>query len=117
MNAEGSAYILLSSTEHIPPFIKEKFEKEILPKQFTIPPKPEWRTLYFCAGRKDKIGKVDIVGLLLQKGKLTKEELGIIEVLDKQSFAAVKSNKIDEVLKLIKEEKIKGRKFKVGISQ
>jgi len=117
MNAEGTAYVLLSLTEQIPPFIKNTIEKVVLPQKLSLPPKTEWRTLYFAEGKKDKISKVDIVGLLLQKGKLAKDELGLIEVLDKQSFAAVKSNKIDQVLKLLKDEKMKGRKFKMGISE
>jgi ATP-independent RNA helicase DbpA len=72
--------------------------------------------LYFGAGKKDKIGKIDIVGVLLQKGKLAKDELGLIEVLDRMSFAAVKSDKIEKVVALIRNEKMKGRKIKVEIS-
>jgi hypothetical protein len=72
--------------------------------------------LYFGAGKKDKIGKIDIVGVLLQKGKLAKDELGLIEVLDRMAFAAVKSDKIEKVVALIRNEKMKGRKIKVEIS-
>lgn len=117
MNTGGTSYILLSSAEHIPPFVEDKPEKEILPEKISLPPKSEWQTLHFAAGKKDKISKTDIVGLLLQKGKLAKDELGLIEVLDKQSFAAVKSNKAEATLKLIGQEKLKGRKFKTGISK
>ena len=116
MNAHGTAYILLSSTEHIPPFIKTKPELEKLPERAIIPGNPPWRTLYFGAGKKDKIGKIDIVGVLLQKGKLAKDELGLIEVLDRMSFAAVKNDKIEKVVALIRNEKMKGRKIKVEIS-
>jgi hypothetical protein len=59
---------------------------------------------------------MDIVGMLLQKGKLQKDELGLIEVLDKSAYAAVKRNKIDKVVQLVKEEKIKGRKIKMSVS-
>jgi hypothetical protein len=54
--------------------------------------------------------------MLLQKGKLQKDELGLIEVLDKSAYAAVKRNKIKQVMDLVKEEKIKGRKIKMGVS-
>jgi len=54
--------------------------------------------------------------VLLQKGKLAKDELGLIEVLDRMSFAAVKSDKIEKVVALIRNEKMKGRKIKVEIS-
>jgi ATP-independent RNA helicase DbpA len=59
---------------------------------------------------------MDIVGMLLQKGQLQKDELGKIEVLDHSAYAAVKASKINKVLQLIKEEKIKNRKIKMEVS-
>lgn len=54
--------------------------------------------------------------MLLQKGKLTKEELGRVEVLDHTSYAAVSSDKIKAVVERIKNEKIKNKKIKIEIS-
>jgi len=59
---------------------------------------------------------MDIVGIILQKGQIQKDELGKIEVLDHSSYVAIKSNKIYKTLQLIKEEKIKNKKVKMGIS-
>ena len=42
------------------------------------------------------------VRLLLQKGGLAKEDLGLIEVLDYSSYAAVKRNKIEKTVQLLK---------------
>ena len=116
MNTTGTSFLILSEGEYIPPFIKEKPTEETLPETNTMPQKARWCTLYIAAGKKDKINKVDIVGLLLQKGKLKKEELGLIEVLDYSSYVAVDAKKIDSVLELIKNEKIKNRKVKMEIS-
>lgn len=44
-------------------------------------------------GKKDKINKVDIVGLLHQKGHLSKDEIGLIDVRDFASFVAIKTTK------------------------
>jgi ATP-independent RNA helicase DbpA len=63
------------------------------------------------------VNKVDIVGFLLQKGKLQKEELGLIEVLDFTAYAAVKRNKVEEVLYHISKEKLKNKKVKIEISR
>lgn len=117
MNAKGSAYLLLSAEDYLPPFLDETPELETLTGKIVLPTKAPWRTLYIAAGKKDKINKMDIVGMLLQKGKLVKEELGLIEVLDFTSYAAVASNKIDKVIELIKDEKIKNRKIKIAISR
>ena len=78
---------------------------------------PSWSTLYIGAGKKDKINKMDIVGMLIQKGKLQKDELGLIEVLDHSSYAAIKRNKIDALVRIIKDEKIKNRKIKMEVSK
>ena len=117
MNAEGTAYLLLSAGDRLPAFIGEKPEAEILPEKNILPGKAPWRTLYIGAGKKDKVNKMDIVGMLLQKGKLAKEELGLVEVLDHSSYAAISSSKIDAVTSLIKNEKIKNKKVKLQISR
>lgn len=117
MNAKGTAYLILGEEEFVPPFIKDTPGLEMLPEKNLLPENTPWATLYIAAGKKDKINKMDIVGMLMQKGKLQKDELGLIEVLDKSAYAAVRRNKIDAVLKLIKEEKIKGRKIKMELSK
>jgi ATP-independent RNA helicase DbpA len=117
MNAKGTSYLLLSETDHVPPFIKETPEKEELEMNYPLPENTPWSTLYIAAGKKDKINKMDIVGMLLQKGQLQKDELGLIEVLDKSAYAAVKRDKINKVVQLVREEKIKGRKIKMAVSE
>ncbi len=117
MNAKGTAYLILSSNEHVPPFIQPKPEELSLPAKDKIPANTPWCTLYMAAGRKDKINKMDIVGMLIQKGGLQKEDLGLIEVLDFSSYVAVSRNKIDKMLSLIKNEKIKNKKVKMEISE
>lgn len=117
MNAEGTAYILLSAVEYMPPFIGDGVGEHTLPKKAKLPEAAPWRTLYIGAGKKDKINKMDIVGMLLQKGNLAKDELGLVEVLDNTSYAAIKSNKVETLLKSIREEKIKNRKIKIQISK
>ena len=117
MNAKGKSYLLLGEKEYVPPFIKETPQSELLPDSFTFPEKSEWITLYIASGKKDKINKVDIVGLMLQKGKLKKEELGLIEVLDYSSYAAVSRTKAASVVQLLKSEKIKNKKVKIEISE
>ncbi|MES2285254.1 MAG: DEAD/DEAH box helicase [Bacteroidota bacterium] len=117
MNAKGTSYLLLSETEYVPSFIKESPAEETLPEKNVIPEKSGWVTLYIASGKKDKINKVDIVGLLLQKGNLQKEELGLIEVLDHSSYAAVTTKKAEAVVQLVKNEKIKGKKVKIEVSR
>jgi ATP-independent RNA helicase DbpA len=117
MHATGTAFIIIGPDEHLPKFIKEIPEEETMPSKNKIPDNTPWCTLYIGAGKKDKINKMDIVGMLLQKGKLPKDDLGLIEVLDFSAYAAVKRNALTGVLKLIKDEKIKNRKVKIEESK
>jgi superfamily II DNA/RNA helicase len=116
MNASGTAYFLIDKDEHLPSFLTVKPKEESLPHELIQRPSTVWKTLYISAGKKDKINKMDIVGMLLQKGQLQKDELGKIEVLDYSAYAAVKSDKLARTLELIREEKIKGKRVKMEIA-
>jgi superfamily II DNA/RNA helicase len=116
MHAKGTSYLMLAPDEK-PAYLKELPAIEELPEKIVIPPLSPWATLYIAAGKKDKINKMDIVGLLLKKGDLAKEDVGLIEVLDNSAYAAVKRNRIERTVQLIKSEKIKGRKIKIDISR
>lgn len=116
MHAKGTSYLILTEDEKLA-YLKQKPEFEILPDELTVPQQTPWATLYIAAGKKDKVNKIDIVGLLLQKGGLAKEDLGLIEVLDHSSYAAVKRNRIEHTVQLIKAEKIKNKKIKIEISR
>ena len=113
----GIAYLVLGENEYIPSFIAQKPEIEVLPERSSLPEAPIWSTLYLSAGKKDKINKTDIVGFLLQKGNLSKEELGIVNVLDHSSYAAVRTSKIQQTVHLAKDESIKKKKVKVRIAK
>ena len=74
-------------------------------------------TLYVSGGKKNKLNKVDIVGFFSQKGGLDKGDLGRIEVQDFISFAAVKTAKVDALLDRIKDEKMKGKRYKIEVAR
>ncbi len=74
------------------------------------------QTIYISAGKKEKVNKVDIVGYLIKKGNLEKDDIGLIEVKDNTSYVAVNRKKTVELLKLLKPEKLKGKKVKIEIA-
>jgi len=115
MNAKGTAYLVMTEDEHYK-YLPEDVETESLDEQYRLPKASDWQTLYLAHGKKDKINKIDIVGLFLQKGGLTKEDLGLIEVKDSTSYVAVKRNRVAQLLKVLNGEKIKGKKLKLAIA-
>jgi len=115
MNAKGTAYLIIADDEKYP-FLKTEIETESLKGNFVLPADSVWQTLYIAAGKKDKVNKIDIVGLLLKKGGLQKEDVGLIEVKDQSSYVAVKRSMINRILKSLVNEKIKGKKVKIEIA-
>ena len=117
MDASGTAIIILSPEEELPDYINPEAEQITLPETITLPDKPQWSTLFFAAGKKDKVNKIDIVGFLSNRGQLKKEDIGLIEVKDFFSFVAVKKIKVSPTLQLIKDQKIKNKKVKIAVAK
>jgi superfamily II DNA/RNA helicase len=117
MDASGTAILILSPEEKLPEYIDTGVEKIELPGTINLPEKPQWSTLFIAAGKKDKVNKIDIVGFLSNKGKLKKEDIGLIEVKDFFSFVAVKKIKVSHTLQLIKDQKIKNKKVKIAVAK
>ena len=115
MHAKGFAYLIMTEEENFP-FIKGNTPEENITENYRIPAKTPFQTIYISAGKKDKVNKVDIVGYLIKKGELAKEDIGIIEVKDTTSYVAVARNKVKDVLKKLANEKLKGKKIKMEIA-
>lgn len=115
MHAKGTAYVILTNEENYK-YLPDDIEEEVLSAHYKLPEVSDWITLYLAHGKKDKINKIDIVGLFLQKGNLSKEDLGLIEVKDTTSYVAVKRSKVEKLLKALNGEKIKGKKLKLEIA-
>ena len=117
MDASGTAILLLSPAETMPTFITDEVAELVVPANSPLPEKPTWSTLFIAAGKKDKVNKIDIVGFLGNKGKLNKDDIGLIEVKDFFSFVAIRKNKVGETLQLIRDQKIKNKKVKIDLAK
>ena len=109
-DAGGEAYMILGPEEQLPEYISEEPEIYVLPAVTPKPTQPLYATIYIGKGKKDKVNKVDVVGFLCKKGKLSLKEIGKIDVKDHYCFVAIERKKLDNVLNLIGNEKIKGVK-------
>lgn len=113
MHAEGTAYILKWEHEDLPYFIA-KTEIETLKKK-PLPANSEWETLFVSGGRKDKISKGDIAGLFIKQGKLENTNLGNIELKHDCAFVAVHKKKVNDLLQLVDNSKLKNKKVRVTL--
>ena len=111
MDASGTAVLVLAPGEVLPKYAGAAVSEITLPADTQIPPKPEWQTLRIAAGKKDKINKVDIVGFLTKVCGLKKEDVGLIEVKDFLSFAALRRGRMAHVVHTAQSARIKGARI------
>jgi superfamily II DNA/RNA helicase len=117
MLASGTAYIIAHESEKKMDYLDYGMPVLNVDNATTLPKPPEFKTIYISGGKKMKLNKIDIVGFFSQKGKLEKGDLGLIEVKDFISFAAVKAKKVKDLLNNIRDEKMKGKKFKIEVAR
>lgn len=112
MNAKGTVYLILAEGEQYP-FLRADVTTEVLKGPYPLPKDSEWQTLYISAGKKDKVNKIDLVGLLIKKGNLQKEDIGLIEVKDQASYVAVKRKLVSSIISKLANERVKNKKVKI----
>lgn len=113
MNASGSAYVLAGPSEQIPSFIGEPVAAEF--EHSGVPQNPEMVTLYINGGRKHKISKGDVAGLLFKQAGLAKNEVGLIELKPDSTYVAVAKGVAQRVIKQLNNTKLKTKKVRISL--
>ena len=117
MLATGTAYVIIHETEKKVDYFDYGKRRLDVSNAKSLPKAPVFQTLYISGGKKNKLNKFDIVGFLSQKGELEKDDIGLIEVKDFISFVAVRFTKVKTLLSKIKDEKMKGKKYKIEVAR
>ncbi|MBP3286240.1 MAG: DEAD/DEAH box helicase [Prevotella sp.] len=107
---QGKAFFIIGPGEHIPDYVEGDVESYEPIVDGLLPSAPSMATLYIGKGKKDKMSKGDIVGFLCKKGGLQSDEVGRIDVNDRYAYVAVRREKLQQVLRQVQGEKIKGIK-------
>jgi len=111
MHQSGAAYVLEGAEEKLPNFIDSDYisiqEIENAQKGNVT-----FQTLFISGGRKDKISKGDIAGLLIKEGKLQKEDIGVIELKVDCAFVAVNAEKVKDLVNALDNSRLKKKKVR-----
>lgn len=112
----GDVYILTHQDEQLPYFVT-------IDETFNLPEKCEQKsivnrnsTLYFKAGKKEKISKADIVGFIANNSQIVPNEIGVINVYDHYALVAVPKQKAKTAIAQLLKAKIKGKKIRIEIA-
>ena len=99
--------------EKLPAFIKNTDVADISKQSVRKP--VFWKTVFVSGGRKDKISKGDIAGLFLKQGKITKDELGLIELKHDCAFVAIPVSIAESLVEKLNNTRLKKKKVRVYI--
>jgi len=118
VNRNGIAYILHWKEEDLPEFIQEIAPETLILKNeqnSTLPAATKWKTLYISGGRRDKISKGDVAGLLLKQGQAQKDQIGLIEVKQNCTYVAVNEEIADMLIEKTNNNKLKKKKVRISV--
>lgn len=114
VDAEGTVYVLTSETDSIPDYMI--FDRAYAPTGHSDNPiHASAATLYFNAGKKEKISRGDIAGFIIKQGGVDPQSVGRIVVRDHSAIAAVPVAKAGEMAQRLSAQKLKGKKVKVSL--
>jgi superfamily II DNA/RNA helicase len=111
MNKEGTAYVLVWDG-NIPSYVNAPDVQKT--QNAPVPSPTGWQTLFITGGRKDKISKGDIAGLFCKQGKLSNDEIGIIELQSNCAYVSVKSEKAIDLISRVNNMRLKKKKVRIS---
>ncbi len=114
VDASGTVYVITSEADNLPEYIT--FDRSYSPTgSSTDPIKTSTATIYFNAGKKEKISRGDIAGFLIKQGGMKPESIGRIIVKDHSALAAVPADEAATLLSRIASEKLKGKRVRTSL--
>lgn len=116
MNKSGKVFLLLVEGKELPEYIIHNISPFSPSQSSTKDLTAEFTTLYFSAGKMHKISKGDVHGFLCQVGGVDKSEIGIIEIKDRASYAAISSSNVQNVIDKCQNQKLKKVKVRVDFA-
>ena len=117
VDAKGTIYVILSRDEPCPDFIRIDDELKLSSKMIHGCVKAKMSTLYFAAGRKEKISRGDIVGFIVANSDLQATEIGRIDLYDHYALVAIPKKTSRDLLELLNNARIKGKRVRITLAE
>lgn len=114
VKAIGNVYMLVNTVDKLPEYIIFDGNYEVK-DDAELSIKANFATLYFQAGKKEKISRGDIVGFISKNGGIEGREIGTIDLYDHYALVAVPLDKAKDILNKIKSLKIKNKRVRISL--
>lgn len=99
-------------------YIHRVIESETLPPKILLTnavKKPLMKCIQIDAGKKQKLRAGDILGALTGENGIHAKDVGKINILDFHAYVAISTSAAKQAIKILTEEKIKGRAFRARL--
>ena len=113
VDATGNAYLITHAFAPLPDYVGSC--KRFVLKDLGQLHAPTMATLYFQAGKKEKLSRGDVLGFIATNGGIEASAVGQIDVRDHYAIAAIPRAEAQRVLKRLQPLKIKGRKVRISL--
>ena len=111
--ATGEAYVIVAPDEQLPAWIS--IDEPLILNPMATASRAPMATLYFQAGKKEKLSRGDIMGFIANNGGIEASEIGRIDVRDHYALAAIPRQQAQATLKRLQAAKVKGHKVRISL--
>ena len=80
-------------------------------------PEEESKMLFISIGKNRRLFPREVITLIMSKCPVTREDIGVIRILDNYSFVQVKDTKADEIIAALTGHKFRGRTLTVNYAK
>jgi 3-phenylpropionate/cinnamic acid dioxygenase small subunit len=77
-------------------------------------PEEDSKKLFFSIGKSRRLFPREVISLILSKTSVSREDIGLIRILDNYSFVQIRDKKADEVIEKLNGIKFRGRSLTVN---
>ena len=113
VDAHGEAYVITVPNEPLPEWVS--IDEPFVLNPVAKPSRAAMATLYFQAGKKEKLSRGDIMGFVANNGGIDPCAIGRIDVRDHYALVAVPRGQVHDALKRLQQVKIKGKKVRISL--
>jgi len=83
----------------------------------TVLPEDESKRLFFSIGKNRRLYPRELIAFISSKTSASKEDIGIIRILDNYSFVQVRDTKADEIIEALNGIRFRGRTLAVNYAK
>ena len=114
-HASGDAFVIVGPNESLPDHVLPDDEWHVPAKLDRNCIESHVATIYFMAGKKEKISKGDIMGFIANNSDIPAQEIGQIDVRDHYAIAAVPRANVTVTLTRLQTAKLKGKRTRISL--